>query len=105
MEPKVHYRAHKSPPLVPTVSQMCRVYTFPPYFHKIHSSHLRLGLPSGHPHSDFPTKILRTFFISVVCDMPHRLHLIKFKIMYFFIALLHVSLFSLWKTAVLLEVS
>jgi hypothetical protein len=45
--PKVYYRDHRSPPQVSILSQMNPVHTFPLYFPKIRSSHLRPGLPSG----------------------------------------------------------
>jgi hypothetical protein len=34
--PKVHYHAHKSLPLVPRMSHMDSVHTLTPYFFKIH---------------------------------------------------------------------
>jgi hypothetical protein len=57
--PKVHYHVHKSPPLVPILSQIDPVHTIPSYLSiLILSAYLRLGLPSGLFPSGFPTNIL-----------------------------------------------
>jgi hypothetical protein len=59
METKAHYRLHKSSLLVPILSRMHPVNTFPPYLSQIIlilSSHLRLVLQSGFFATGFPTK-------------------------------------------------
>jgi hypothetical protein len=66
--PKVHYRIHKSPPLIPIPSQINPIHTIPSYlsntyFNIVHPP-LRLGLPSGLLPSGFPTSILHAFLFS-----------------------------------------
>jgi hypothetical protein len=64
---EVYYRVHKTPPLIPTMSQMNPIHIFPHYIPKIHltvSYHPRLDLLNILFPSVFPTKILYVFFIS-----------------------------------------
>jgi hypothetical protein len=62
--PIVHYRVHKSPPLVFILSQIDPVHTTLSYLSKIHFNivhPLHLGLPSDLCLSGFPTNILYAF--------------------------------------------
>ena len=68
--PRVHYRIHKCPPLVRILSQIDPFLVPTTHFSKIHlilSSYLSLGLPSDLFPSGFPTKILYTPLLSLVC--------------------------------------
>jgi hypothetical protein len=66
--PKIHYRVHKSPPLVRILSQIDPVHTIPSYLRPILilSTHLCLRLPSGLFPSGFPTNILYAFLASTI---------------------------------------
>ena len=67
---KFHCRVHKSPPLLPVLSQINPVYVFPDDILKIQFNiiifHLCLGLPSVLLHSGFPTKTIYTAILFVV---------------------------------------
>jgi hypothetical protein len=68
--PKVHYRVHKRPPLVPNPSQISPVQSIPP--HRLSQilyilfCDLRLGLSSGLFPSSLPTKIVYAFLFVIM---------------------------------------
>jgi hypothetical protein len=70
--PKVHYRVHKSPSLVPIVSHINPVHTNPSYFSKIHFNIIlsRLDLLNGPFTFDIPTKPLCALLFSHACYVP-----------------------------------
>jgi hypothetical protein len=79
--PKVHYRLHKSPLMIPILSWINSVYNSPSYFSKIHFNiipHLRLSLPSDLLPSGFPTKIL---FAPIRSTCPTNLILLELIIL------------------------
>jgi hypothetical protein len=77
MEPESLLDCSQGLPLVPILSQMNTVHTFPTYFPKIHSN---IIFQSVHRSSEwffisgFPIKILYAFLISYACYIPRPSH-------------------------------
>jgi hypothetical protein len=78
--PKFHYRVHKSPPLIPVVSQIHSAYSpISPRPTLILYSHLCLGVPSGLVTSFFfQSKCCVLVHLSHACYMPSLFHLPRF---------------------------
>jgi hypothetical protein len=83
LNPKINYRVHKSPPLVPILSHINPIHTIPSYLSNlILSTHLRQGLPSGLLPSGFSTNILYAIVFSPIrATWPTHLILLDFIVL------------------------
>lgn len=65
LKPRIHYRVHMDPPLVPILNQKNPIHAFPSYSPRciLISCHIRMGLPSGILLSDFLFKMLYAFLL------------------------------------------
>jgi hypothetical protein len=70
-KPKVHYRVHKSPQLVPILSQINPIHTIPLRSILLLSTHLRLRLPSRLLPHQYPICIP---LLHHSCYMPYPFH-------------------------------
>jgi hypothetical protein len=65
LKPRIHYRVHMGPPLVPILNQKNPIHAFPSCSPRciLISCHIHMGLPSGILLSDFLFKMLYAFLL------------------------------------------
>jgi hypothetical protein len=84
--PKVYYRVHSNPPLIPILSEINPVHTTHSISWRpvlILSSHLRLGLPADLVPSPFPIKPLYSNVLLYTCLMSRPSHSTWFQHPYY----------------------
>jgi hypothetical protein len=94
--PKVHYRVHKSPLLVPILGQISPFHITPSYSLRsilVLSSHLRLRVPSGLFPYGFTARTLYAFLFSPM-RVTYRSHL---TLLHFIIPIIFYEACKIWR--------